>query len=133
MNLTAHCAKKVGDAGLLARQATKSEDGANAALPGALGSEVVDDWRLDNARHLRGLALLRRPYMKWSESWDHDHCAACWAKFAEFEGEGIQHEGYATPPGYHGEREGYDWVCITCFDDLKNEMGWTEQGSRAAR
>jgi hypothetical protein len=89
-----------------------------------------DDWRLDNARHLCGLTLLRRPYKKWSDDWDHDHCAACFAKLAEFDGEDVLHEGYATPPGYKGDREGYDWVCVTCFHDLKTSLNWTEGNTR---
>jgi hypothetical protein len=50
-------------------------------------------WRIDNASRLKGLQLQFRRYARWSESWDHDHCAACWAEFAEFEGPDIQHEG----------------------------------------
>jgi hypothetical protein len=46
------------------------------------------------------------------------------AKFAEFEGPDIQHEGYATCEEYrHGAD--YAWVCLQCFDDLHGEMGWT--------
>jgi hypothetical protein len=79
-------------------------------------------WRIDNARHLRGVRLKFQPYTRWSETWDHDHCAGCWATFAEFEGPDILHEGYATCDDYaKGAR--YDWVCKTCFADLKNECG----------
>jgi hypothetical protein len=83
------------------------------------------DWRIRNCEILRGLALRRKTYRKWSESWDHDHCAACWATFAEVDGPEIQHEGYATCEDYkHGAD--YDWVCVTCFSELKDEMGWAE-------
>ena len=83
------------------------------------------DWRINNCKGLRGLKLRRKQYRKWNESWDHDHCAACWAKFAEFEGPEIQHEGYATCEDYkHGAD--YDWVCVPCFNDLKGEMGWVD-------
>jgi len=80
--------------------------------------------RVDNVSHLRGLRLQFRRYGRWSESWDHDHCAACWVKFAEFEGPNILHEGYATCDDY---RKGacYEWICQSCFDDLKDDMGWT--------
>ena len=84
----------------------------------------MGDWRADNARHLKGLTLRWRKYAKWSETWEHDHCAGCWAKFAEFEGPDILHEGYATDSEWKG-REGYDWICADCFRDLKDEMGWT--------
>ena len=82
------------------------------------------DWRLDNARHLKGLRLQFRQYTRWSDAWDHDHCAACWAKLAEFEGLEIQHAGYATGDDYkHGAK--YEWICCECFDDLKADLGWT--------
>jgi hypothetical protein len=85
----------------------------------------MTNWRIDNARSLRGLKLRRSRYAPPSERWDHDHCAACWAKFAEFEGPGILHEGYTTCEDYkHGA--GYDWVCDRCFSELKEEMGWSE-------
>jgi hypothetical protein len=83
----------------------------------------VGDWRLDNARHLGGLTLHFRPYARWSESWDHDHCAACRIKFAEFDGPETIHEGYATGPDYP-KGAGYEWVCPTCFADLASELGW---------
>ena len=81
-------------------------------------------WRIDNARHLKGLPLQWRRYVRWSESWDHDHCAACWARFAEFEAPDIQHAGYATCED-HPQGACYDWVCRSCFDDLKDDMGWS--------
>ena len=34
------------------------------------------------------------------------------------------------PPGYKGDREGYDWVCVTCFHDLKTALNWTEGNTR---
>jgi hypothetical protein len=85
-------------------------------------------WRIHNAHHLRGLRLRFQRYAEWSKSWDHDHCAACWAKLAEFDGPDIQHEGYATCDDYpKGAR--YDWICSTCFADLKDEMLWTAAAS----
>lgn len=81
-------------------------------------------WRLDNAGHLCGLRLKLQSYQRWSDAWDHDHCAACFTKFAERDGPDILHEGYATCDDYpKGAR--YDWVCIACFDDLREAMGWT--------
>lgn len=81
-------------------------------------------WRIDNASHLKGLRLQFLRYARWSDSWDHDHCAGCWAKFAEVEGPDIQQEGYATRDDYP-KGACYEWVCQTCFDDLKDEMGWS--------
>lgn len=88
-------------------------------------TETTDrQWRIDNARHLEGLRLQFRRYTRWNESWNHDHCAGCGAKFAEFEGPGILHEGYATCDDYP-RGACYEWVCQTCFDDLKDDMNWS--------
>jgi hypothetical protein len=59
-------------------------------------STSPEDWRIANAEHLKGQHLHFRKYTRWSDTWDHDHCAACWAKFAEGEEPDIPHEGYAT-------------------------------------
>lgn len=83
-----------------------------------------NQWRIDNARHLKGLRLQRRFYVRWSESWDHDHCAACWVKFSEIEGPESEREGYATREDYP-KGVGYEWVCPTCFEDLKGDMLWS--------
>ena len=81
-------------------------------------------WRIDNASRLRGLRLQFRRYTRWSENWDHDHCAACRAKFAECDGPDIQHEGFATCDDY-SKGTLYEWVCRTCFDDLRDNMRWS--------
>ena len=42
------------------------------------------DWRLRNREnYLKGVTLVRRPYRRYppDTTWDHDHCAFCWAKF----------------------------------------------------
>lgn len=99
------------------------------AVDSRLLNRNAKQWRIDNAKHLKGLRWQFRRYTRWSESWDHDHCAACWAKFAEFEGPDIQHEGYASCDDHPGG-VCYDWVCQACFDDLKDDMEWsgTETG-----
>jgi hypothetical protein len=85
----------------------------------------MTDWRLDNVRGLESLRFRRKQYRRWSESWDHDHCAACSAKFAEFDAPHILHEGYATCEDYkHGAD--YDWLCVTCFNELRDVMNWSE-------
>jgi hypothetical protein len=92
-------------------------------------TDSADDkeWRIQKARWIKGQPLKFQPYVRWSETWDHDHCAACWATFAEFDGPDIQHEGYATTDTYpRGAR--YEWVCSACFDDLKDDMQWSAVG-----
>ncbi len=74
-----------------------------------LTGEIEKGWRRENARHLKDVGLRFQRYSRRSESWDHDHCAACGVKFAEIDGPDVQHEGYATcedyPKGAH-----YEWV-----------------------
>jgi hypothetical protein len=102
----------------------------SGAIAEAAGGGVImtmdpnKQWRLDNANRLNGLRLQFRRYKRWSESWDHDHCAACWAKFAEFHGPDILHQGYATGDDYP-KGACYEWICETCFQDLKNDMRWS--------
>jgi hypothetical protein len=75
------------------------------------------DWRIDNAKHTQGALLVFHSYTRWSESWDHDHCRGCWAKFMESGDEGALTEGYSTQDNYH-------WICANCFSDLKDVMDW---------
>jgi hypothetical protein len=92
-----------------------------------MSADPNKQWRIDNAHHLKGTRLRFLHYTRWSETWDHDHCSGCMVRFAEFEveGEEVQHDGFATCEDYkHGAR--YAWVCRTCFEDLKEEMGWIE-------
>ena len=92
-----------------------------------------EDWRVATARHLAGLKLRRKPYQRYSESWDHDHCVACSAKFAEFDGPDVQHVGPTTGDDYKFGAD-YEWVCPRCFSELQPVLGWTEadDGSDAA-
>jgi hypothetical protein len=85
--------------------------------------ENPDGWRIDNARRLAGLTLHFQRYTRRSESWDHDHCAACWAKLAEFDAPGVLHEGYATGADY-AKGACYEWVCTACFTELAKALGW---------
>lgn len=85
--------------------------------------ESPNQWKIDNARLLRGYTLYFQPYSRWSDEWEHDHCTACWAKFAEFDGPEILHEGYATGEDYpKGAR--YAWICPSCFAELADVLGW---------
>jgi hypothetical protein len=76
------------------------------------------DWRIDSVKSLRGQSFR---YYRRSESWDHDHCSACGAKFML--AEGCLTYGYAVTHEYeHGED--YVWVCAKCFSDLSKTMDW---------
>ena len=78
-----------------------------------------EDWRLQGQEaYLTGAALEWRQYKRYSQSWEHDHCEFCWAKFAESESiSDALHEGYATADRYR-------WICAKCFSDFKNRFGW---------
>ena len=77
----------------------------------------MSDWRVDLAKHTQGATLALKMYVRYSEGWDHDHCEACTEKFSETI-PGALREGYATPDNYR-------WICPSCFNDLKEQMGWT--------
>jgi hypothetical protein len=79
--------------------------------------------RIDTAQALKGVRLQRRKWKATPDGSDHDHCAVCWAKLAEWDSPGILHEGYTTCDDFvHGA--GYEWVCEMCFTDLKDDMEW---------
>jgi len=84
----------------------------------------ADDWRLLNAKRLRGQKFRWKRYTKPSPDWDHDHCSGCWAKFGEIEGPEILHEGYGVTEGYEKGAD-YEWVCQSCFDALKDQLHWS--------
>ena len=90
---------------------------------------MTKDWRLEHLEtqpYLRGVIFVRKRYRAYRPGWDHDHCAACWAKLME-EGSGEDealHEGYATTDAYlHGAD--YEWVCAACFEMFARSMEWT--------
>lgn len=60
-----------------------------------------DDWRLTGQdEYMSGVTLVWLPYRQWSETWDHDHCMFCWAKFVP---EGIPSDAEAEHEGYTNE------------------------------
>ena len=90
------------------------------------------DWRLQGQEdHLQGINLVHLQYEQWSESWDHDHCEFCWAKFMpagtaspEDAGEPLHHQGY-TNEDVEGREDHYWWICEECFADFKDRFAWT--------
>src|SRR5579883_235427 len=86
----------------------------------------MKDWRLDNVRGMEGIRFRRKRYAKWSKSRDHDHCAACFVKLAEFDGPGVEHQGYATCEDYRhgaGLRLGMDLVFSRSAGDHGMDRG----------
>jgi len=93
---------------------------------------MAEDWRLEHLRRqplLKGVRLQRKAYRQYSPEWDHDHCAACWTKFAVIEGDGgdgpILREGFTTCSDYKQGAE-YEWICPECYFLFKDEMSWSE-------
>ena len=96
----------------------------------------MKDWRLaqleEQFPYLRGLRFRKIKYRAASAEWDHDHCAGCRAKFAEFDSatEVIYPEGYASCADHPRGAE-YEWVCTECFTLFHDAMNWinaTETG-----
>ena len=87
-------------------------------MEGTLTMVEKDDWRLGRGQEkfLKGRKLVKISYFRFSETWDHEHCEFCWAKFSECEGD--LHEGYVTAD----DRE--SWICAECFDDFKEMFQW---------
>ena len=76
-----------------------------------------NDWRLsrDQIKYLKDEKLLNISFEKWSETWDHEHCEFCWAKFSEFDGD--LKKGYCT-------LDKKKWICNECFNDFKEMFNW---------
>jgi hypothetical protein len=93
------------------------------------------DWRLTGQEgYLKGALVVRKPYLAYSDTWNHDHCSFCWATFAEpdevdaFRGDPadpreVLTEGYATTSD-HPRGADYYWICPRCFDDFVDRFGW---------
>lgn len=76
-----------------------------------------DDWRLQGQeKYLKGATLSWKRYVRPSESWDHDHCEFCWAKFMDSETPDTLKEGFATADNR--------WICPRCFADFGDLFGW---------
>ena len=68
-----------------------------------------------------------------SRPWDHDHCAFCWAKFMAADYAPEQREWREAHPeiltaGYTPVKEEAGrriWICPTCFEDFREQFGWT--------
>ena len=64
---------------------------------------------------LQGVTLVYQSWKPADPQNDHDHCAFCWAKFAAYSG--CLHGGYST-------LDRHDWICESCFNDLKAHFQW---------
>ena len=91
---------------------------------------VDGDWRLmGQERYLQGAVWVRKPYKRWTATWDHDHCEFCARKFVEAngqpQGEDSATLGYAALGTGPKGQDDYHWVCDDCFVDFCERFGWT--------
>jgi hypothetical protein len=81
---------------------------------------------VERLNYLRGAAWQRAQWVP-EGTWDHEHCAVCWAKF---DAVGGRDSGLATagPAGRSpaDQRPGYYWLCPECFDRHAQLFGWVE-------
>ncbi len=77
-----------------------------------------NDWRLrGQEEYLKAVPLRWKKYTRRSESWEHEHCEFCWAKFMQEDYPEVLHEGYTT-------EDSYRWICNQCFEIFKDLFEW---------
>jgi hypothetical protein len=93
------------------------------------------DWRLTGQEsYLQAAELAWTRYRARSETWEHEHCAFCWAKFMDpdfseahrrhiAEHPDVLTEGYTTT-AQHEQGPEYHWICKPCFDDFAERFQW---------
>jgi len=85
-------------------------------------------------KYLSGAGLTHKRYRAYSETWEHDHCEFCFAKFMDpdyspehkkfiEEHPDVLTEGYATT-AEHADGADYHWICDTCFNDFSERFAW---------
>jgi hypothetical protein len=89
--------------------------------------DVPDDPRYGyHLELLRGCNFSLQRFKQVGYHYDHDHCAACGKKLAEFDWPETEHEGYLTklpvPPA--GENQ-LTWICRQCFADFREALDWS--------
>ena len=76
-----------------------------------------NDWRfMGQDKYLMNVQLVFAHFNKRSESWNHEHCEFCTARFSEYDGD--LHEGYST-------LDKNWWICEKCYNDFKDMFIWT--------
>lgn len=87
----------------------------------------TNDELLERLAYLRGAAWSWATWSPLRDSWDHDHCVVCWARFATLDtpGEEALREGFATE-GPAGQPT-YHWLCSDCFGAHREVFGWSDR------
>jgi hypothetical protein len=86
-------------------------------------SHIKPDGGLDEEdRRFEGARLLRKPYERWSDTWDHDHCVYCWATFS-LDTPGALTKGYAVQddPTFGDD---YSWICVSCVNKRRGLVAY---------
>lgn len=98
-----------------------------------MSNDDVSEFLNDSRNGLfRGVKLQFKRYRIYRKGWEHDHCTRCGATFAEFDGPGILHYGYATCDDYIYGAE-YEWICEKCFALIDPFMEWKVIGHSPER
>ena len=78
------------------------------------GSPEAWDGMADFLKEYRGWTFTLKPYWRWSESWDHDHCISCGQAIAE---PGLRADAISVDYGVselHPRGADYEWLCPDC-------------------
>lgn len=107
--------------------------------------EELRRYKIKQLERLRASTFAFADYTPPSTEWDHDHCEACWAKFALSDRPGILHRGYLTtivrdselgnePEAIHhawkpgskvvAKPDAKVWICPKCFEEFRVTLGW---------
>jgi len=65
-------------------------------LAGGLVRVFKSPKALELLKDYQGATFRFKKYTAPCEDWRYDHCAGCWATFAEYDGSDVLHEGYVT-------------------------------------
>ena len=86
---------------------------------------------LEPLKDYQGATFRFTKYTAPSEHWRYDHCAGCWAKFAEYDGQDILHEAYVATVDYNETADESQpfvggttliFVCARCFNKCRGPL-----------
>jgi hypothetical protein len=82
------------------------------------------DWDWAGHERFIGAHWSWKKYIPESGPQEHEHCRICWAMFSVLDENGLR-AGYARVDDHDPKLgEVYEWICKTCFDDLKDLFKW---------
>lgn len=83
------------------------------------------EWRafmVDFFKEYRGWIFVPKPYQRWGEVWDHDHCVSCGQPIAE---PGLRDDAISMAYGVsdqHPRGADYEWLCPYCARELADGL-----------